>query len=386
MSAEILAKSDVNAIWRQDRAKEKRGILIASASTAAVFLLCLCVRYNAFSFDEKFVPVKYAKSLVLALRLLVSRITGGQLWHQRAELIAANGSVFYYGALAQLKMLLMSFLAGAGISLSGSIFQTAYRNVRASPNIIGATAGVSLGNVVVVMLFAENVYDNLLSRYIYCYGFTVACVMLVMLLRKLSGTKSTDGSLSELVMAGAVISQVISVFTQYFMYNLSDADLVTYQQITQGVYLQSDTTGTAVFFVIMTVTISPIILMRYRLNLLGLDKAETASAGLSGRALRLTAQLCGAVMVTCSMIHYGAVGMVSLVIPYAMRAAVGSDFRYLSVYSILCGGSLLMVCRTASSFFSIEGTPFPVAFAVEIALIPVFAIILARQRSSRNEA
>jgi len=117
-----------------------------------------------------------------------------------------------------------------------------------------------------------------------------------------------------------------------------------------------------------------------------MDRAEAALIGISGGGLRFLAQVCGAVMATCAMIHYGSVGMVSLVIPYAMREMLGSDFRYLSVFSILGGGVLLMVCRTVTSFFSVEGTPFPVAFAVEFALIPIFALILVKQRSNTTAA
>jgi len=382
----ILTKAELRDIWDQDKKRDRRRFWRAFTITAVIFLLCVFVKFNAYAYAGKFVPLAYLKSYGLALRLLHARLTGGALWGQKDAAIASFGSVIYYGALAQLRMVLMSFAAGAGLALAGAIFQTAYRNPMASPNIIGASAGVSLGNVVVVMLFSARAYTNILLRYEYCYGFTAICVGLVLLLRKLTGRGHADGAILQMIMAGAIVSQILQVLTQYFMYNLTDENLVLYQQIGFGVYMQTDGISTAIFFGVLIVSIAPILLMRYRFNALSMDRMEEASAGVGAGTLRVVGQVCGVMMVTCAMIHYGVVGMVTLVIPYGLRRMAGSDFRRLSVYSVLAGGSLLMLCRVASSFVAIEGAPIPVAFVAELALMPVFAVILARRRRTVNEA
>ena len=65
---------------------------------------------------------------------------------------------------------------------------------------------------------------------------------------------------------------------------------------------------------------------------------------------------------------------------------MGSDFRRLAVYSALIGGGLLMICRLGTSFFLIAGEPLPVSFLIQLVLVPVFMVILARQRGAMNEA
>lgn len=382
-----LCKEELRQSWNTDRKKERKRFWITLGIVFALFLLCLCFRYHAYDYDDKFCPVEYARSYVLAIRLLFARIFDTPLWYQKDAAIAAvGGSVSYSGALAQLRLVLMTFIAGAAVSVSGAIFQTAYRNPMASPNIIGASAGVGLGNVVVVMLFSAACYDHILLRYEYCYGFTAICVVLVLILGRIAGSKRENYSIISMIMAGSVVSQIINVFTMYFMYNLEDEDLILYELISLGTYVDTSALSMVIFLAVMAISVLPVLLMRYRFNAIGMDKAETTSLGISTRGLRLVGQVCGAVMVTCATIHCGQVGMISMVIPYILRRVVGSDFRRLAVYSALIGGGLLMICRLGTSFFLIAGEPLPVSFLIQLVLMPVFMVILARQRGSMNEA
>lgn len=382
-----LSKEELRLGWNADRKKQRRRFWITLGVVFALFLLCLCFRYHAYDYDDKFCPDEYARSYALAIRLLFARIFDTPLWYQKDAAIAAvGGSVSYYGALAQLRLVLMTFVAGAAVSIAGAIFQTAYRNPMASPNIIGASAGVGLGNVVVVMLFSAACYDHILLRYEYCYGFTAICVILVLLLGKISGSKQENYSILNMIMAGSVISQIINVITMYFMYNLTDEDLVLYQLISLGTYIDTSALSMSIFMAVMAISLLPVLLMRYRFNAIGMDKTETTSLGLSTGGLRLVGQVCGAIMVTCAMIHCGQVGMISMVIPYLLRRVVGSDFRHLAVYSGLIGGGLLMLCRLGTSFFLIAGEPLPVSFLIQLVLMPAFMVILARQRGTMHEA
>lgn len=382
-----LRKEELRLSWEADRRKERRRFWITVCTVFAIFILCLCFRYHAYDYADKFCPVEYARSFALAIRLLFARIFDSTLWYQKDAAIAAvGGDVSYYGALAQLRLMLMTFVAGAAVSISGAIFQTAYRNPMASPNIIGASAGVGLGNVVVVMLFSAACYDHILLRYEYCYGFTAICVILVLILGKIAGVRRENYSILSMIMAGSVVSQIVNVLTMYFMYNLEDEDLVLYELISLGTYIDTSALSMSIFMAVMAVSLLPVLLMRYRFNAIGMDKMETTSLGISTKGMRLVGQICGALMVTCAMIHCGQMGMISMVIPYILRRTVGSDFRRLAVYSGLIGGGLMMICRLATSLFLVAGEPLPVGFIIQLVLMPVFAVILARQRGNMNEA
>lgn len=376
-----LSSYDIDAIWQQDRAKERKRFITVCAAVAVLFVLCSMVRYNAYYFDEKFVPVKYVKSWALGIRLLIAKITGNYSEDAAQALIdGVGGSIIYLGAFARLKISLMSFVAGVGVSIAGAIFQTAYKNPMASPNIIGATAGVQLGNVIVVMVYSTAAVSQIVLRYKFCYGFTALCVLGVLLLGRLASDKRDNYSVMEMVMMGSIVSQVLGVVSMYIMYNLEDEDMLVYQQLTLGTYMETDNMNVIILLVVMAVLVLPVLIMRYRMNIIGLDLTETTSAGIDPKPLRTIAQVCGVLMVTSAMIHCGQVGMISMLIPYIVRKFIGSDFRYVCVYSGLFGGAVLLVCRMLTSFVLIAEEPLPVTFIVNILLIPVFMVVLARQR------
>lgn len=96
-----LRKEELFQSWKTDRSKERKRFWITLGVVFALFLFCLCFRYHAYDYDDKFCPVEYAKSYGLAIRLLFAHMFDTPLWYQKDAAIAAvGGSVSYYGALA----------------------------------------------------------------------------------------------------------------------------------------------------------------------------------------------------------------------------------------------------------------------------------------------
>ena len=381
-----LSRRELRREWACDKRRERSHLLAALAAMFAVVLLCQCFRYNAHEYAQWFVPGAYFKSLWLALRLLISRLAKTGLYGQADQLIDGIGSVLYYGSLARLKITLISLTAGAALCISGAVFQTAYQNPMASPNIIGASAGVNLGNVLVVLLYSVQAYEHIFLRYKFCYGFTVICVGLVLLLGRLAGDKRQNYSVMEMVMVGSIVSQAVNVFSMYVMYaKLDDDELVLYQEIRMGTYVDTSLESMIIFFMVMAVAILPVLLVRYRMNSVGMDRLETTALGINTAPLRLVCQICGALMVTCAMIHCGEIGMLSMVVPYIIRRIVGADFRKVCVFSAIAGAILLMICRLITSFVYLADEPIPVTFLMNVVLTPAFMVILAKQGRSRNE-
>lgn len=379
-----LSKQELRQAWVQDKRKGRRKLLLAAALTLAVFLFCLSFRYNACYFEDKFLPGVYFRELFLAARLGIAHLLSSMNSYQIGQAILDAGETDFWGALAQLKLTFQSFVAGGGLALAGAIFQTVYKNPLASPNMLGATAGVKLGNIFMVTVYSAAAVQLVALRYRYCYLFTAICVACVLALGKAAGHKTRNTSVMEMVMAGSVMSQGLNVFSQYYMYRLEDEDLLLYQELTLGTYQQLDAMSMVAFTAAMAVSILPVVLLRFRFNAVAMDGDEAAALGLHPAPLRIVGQICGVLMVTAAMIHVGDVGMVALVVPYTVRLAVGANFKYVCVYSILVGGSLLMLCRLAASFILVADAPLPVSFLLDMVLSLVFFVILVRQGQVRN--
>lgn len=375
-----LSKQQVRQIWNEDNKKARRLLLLAVLITAVVFWLSLCVRYNAFYYRQKFMPAAYMKSLGTAVHLLIARIFHLPFYDTRDQVIASIGKTVYLGALARLKLTFMAFVTGAAVSVAGAIFQTIYRNPMASPNILGASAGVSMGNIIMIAVFSAKALELVMARYAVCYLVTGCCVAGVLILGRISGDRMGNPSVMNMVMAGSVISQVLNTFVMYFMYELEDDDLQIYQELNLGAYLNTDAASVIVFTVIMAGSLLPVLLLRYRFNVTAMDDSEARAAGINPRPYRFAGQICGVLMATAAMVHCGQIGMLGLVMPYLVRSVAGADFRKVCIYSILSGGTILMICRAVSAFTVIAGIAVPVTFILNIALTPLFMVILVKNR------
>lgn len=372
-----LTRAEVWQAWDSDRRKDRRRYVMLGISCFLVFLLCLCFRYHAYNYPDAFIPMDHLKCYLAGWKCFWGRFFDNGASAQKDALIATLGQVTYDGAWARFRETLMACAAGGGLAVAGAIFQTIYRNPMASPNMLGATVGVRLGNILMITLFSAQVLEMVTLRYAICYALTAVCVGGVLLLGKLSGDKSGNPSVLQMVMAGSVLSQGMNVFTLYYMYELEDQDLVLYEELTMGTQIKYDLFSTCLFLGVMALALIPMFALRYRFNIVAMDVTEARVTGINPAPIRMAGQICGVLMVTAAMIHCGDTGMVAMVIPYAVRNRVGADARKVIVFSALTGAILLMVCRLMTSFVLINGAEIPVGFIMNLFLTPAFMMILA---------
>lgn len=334
-----LSKDMIHQVWINDKKKDLKNTIILIAVTIFIFLACMITIY--FGYIIK--PSRY-----------------------------------FYPYID--KSLMMAFGAGVGLAVSGAIFQTLYHNPMASPNIIGATAGVKLGNVLMVYLYSYQAYQFITTRYKLCYGLAIVCVLFVLLLGKLSKNKENHFSVVEIMMAGSVISQFLNVLTMYLMYSLTDEDMLIYQQITMGVNITTDMTSLFLFFFLLLGGLIPIFIIKYRFNIVGIDPQEAQSIGVRTWPISVIAQCCSVFIATAATVHCGDIGMISMMIPYLVRSFIGADFRKVVIYSACTGGCLVMLARLVGLFVTILGEPLPMSFILNFVLMPVFLILLAKRK------
>lgn len=368
--------SDKKRKEQQSEVKRTRVLYgIGGSVVVALFLCSLCLKTSE---PGMLSPKETVCNLWIPLRLFLADLFDRPYALNRSELLASLPN--YLITQTRLARTVIFALSGMGTALAGSIFQHVYKNPMATPGMIGATAGVNLGNVLMVTLYSGMALYLPLIRYGYCYLLTGIILCGVVLTARLSGGKKAAFTVVEMVMAGSVVSQMFQVVTTYLMYRLESDDLITYQLLVNGTTIQTDRISLLVFLGIMTLSLIPMILLRFRFNAAACSVDEAKTLGIHGVRLRLTGQICGALMVTASMIQCGDMGMISMAIPHLVRCVVGADFRKVSVLSMLYGAGLMLLCHMISSQIYIAGSELPVNFIISFCVMPVFFSVLAKQR------
>lgn len=113
----------------------------------------------------------------------------------------------------------------------------------------------------------------------------------------------------------------------------------------------------------MLIGLIPLMLLRWRVNILSLGDDEARTMGVNVGRLRFV-MIVSATLVTSSAVAVsGTIGWVGLVIPHLSRKLVGSNFRHLMPATMLFGALfLLLVDNISRNLFAVE-TPIGILTA-----------------------
>ena len=266
----------------------------------------------------------------------------------------------------RLPRILAAALIGAALSVAGVSYQGMFRNPMVSPDLLGASTGAGFG-AALALLLSMNYFAVTLSAFL----FGLAAVMLAYLISRRS---RMDITLS-MVLAGMMISSLFTSGTSLIKL-LADTEsqlpAITY-------WLMGSLTsvrGRDVRFAALPVLLGilPLLLLRWRINLLTLSEAEARSMGVDTRRLRLTVIFCATLMTAASVSISGMIGWVGLVIPHFCRMIFGYDYRRLLPASALLGGAFLMLVDDLAR--TIATSEIPLGILTSFVGAPVFLYLI----------
>ena len=122
----------------------------------------------------------------------------------------------------------------------------------------------------------------------------------------------------------------------------------------------------------------PLILLRWRINLLSLSDMEAQALGVNTGVLRFLLIICATLMTAAAVSFTGIIGWVGLVIPHIARILVGPEFSRLLPTSLLIGATFLVLTdNVARNAASIE---LPLGVLTSLIGAPFFLYLLLKGR------
>ena len=255
----------------------------------------------------------------------------------------------------RLPRVILSVLVGACLASAGSAYQGVFQNPMASPDILGASAGAGFGAALAILMGAS-------SMGITAVAFAVSLIT-VALVFTVSRHAKGDRILG-LVLAGIMISSLVQSGTS-FLKLMADPG----NQLPQITYwLMGSLSGVSwedVGFVLLPMLggLIPLLLLRWRLNVITMGDDEARAMGVDPQRLRTGVALCSTLVTASAVCVSGMIGWVGLVIPHMMRRLVGNDYRFLMPASMLGGGVFLLVVDNVSRNLTTAGIPIGILTA-----------------------
>ena len=128
----------------------------------------------------------------------------------------------------------------------------------------------------------------------------------------------------------------------------------------------------------MLLGLVPLVLLRWRMNLMSLGDAEARALGVETRLLR-PVLIAGATLITAAAVAMtGVIGWIGLIVPHVARLLVGPDYRRLLPASLVLGaGYLVLVDLIARNLGTVE---VPLGILTALVGAPFFLWLLASGR------
>lgn len=311
-----------------------------------------------------------ALALVLSLSVGSNPIPVDQVW----SLLLAPDDSFEATVLRsqRLPRTLMAVAVGAALALAGALMQSLTRNPLADPGILGVNAGASFAVVLAVALAGvTGIWFYLWFAFL---GAALASIG-VYLLGAAGGHSATP---VRLALAGVAISAALSALTQTVIL----ADQVAFNEFRFWVVGSLEGRSWQILaavapFIAAGALIA--LLLAPSLNALALGEQTGRALGVRVRRTRVLTMAAITLLCGAATAAVGPIGFVGLAVPFAVRALVGSDQRWVALLCLILGPVWLL---TADVLARVIIAPEEVQVGVIAALFgaPVFVAIVRRRK------
>jgi iron complex transport system permease protein len=268
-------------------------------------------------------------------------------------------------------------LVGAALATAGVLFQGLLRNPMADPYIIGTSSGAALGATLAMMLPVGLAFAGFGLLPIGAFCGALITVLLVYNLARVGGRTP----IISMLLAGFVVNAMLVAVMSLLIVVSSILQLKlhsVFSFLMGSIAVQS----WSQIAVIAPLIIGGIIIALYfsfHLNAFSLGEEGAAYLGINVEREKILILALGSLLTACAVSISGLVGFVGLVVPHAIRLALGPDHRLLLPASALAGAAFLVIADSLARTV-LAPTEIPVGIFTALIGAPFFIFLLRRTR------
>ncbi len=268
----------------------------------------------------------------------------------------------------RLPRVLLAVVAGAGLTITGTVMQALFRNPLAEPGLIGISSGGALGAVGAIVLGAPTLFWLAPAAFVGSLAATAVCYAL--------GRRHPG--MSSLLLAGVAINVICGSLIGLFTYMATDSQLRSLTFWNMG-SLAGATWQQLALLAPWTLILCLWLLREWRgLNALLLGEREARHLGFAIEPLRRRLIVLVALIVGPLVAATGVIGFVGLVVPHLVRLSLGADHRWLLPNTLVAGAIALSLADWLARMVVIPAE-LPIGMVTSLIGGPFFLWMLTRR-------
>ncbi|WP_243881563.1 FecCD family ABC transporter permease [Shewanella algae] len=275
----------------------------------------------------------------------------------------------------RLPRILLAFIAGSGLALSGYVLQAVTRNPLADPYLFGISSGASFGAVVSVALATGLGLSSAISGVSLPLGAFIGASLAVLMVLLLAG-RNIGNQIERMLLSGVAISFMFSALTSLILYFSTPQATTSLLFWSLGSFARASWDGLGLPTLVVLAAL--LVILAFKRQVLAMLAGDETAHTLGIRVQRLRVSM----LLLCSLItatlvaHCGGIGFVGLMVPHIVRLLLPG--QHPMVLTALAGGLFMVwVDVLARSILPTQELPVGV---ITSAIGSLFFLMVLRKR------
>ncbi len=292
----------------------------------AVILLCIATLIAAIGIGSVFV------SPSLIIETMISKLSGGWFLSSADDI---SQTILWN---IRIPRVLLAFICGGALSVSGVVMQSVMRNPLASSYTVGISSGAAVGAS--IAMFCGFSFLGVFTIPFFGLVFGLATVFSAVFLA--SKMDKSMGSVTIILtgMAFSLFANSIITFTMAF--SKQSAERLILWQL--GSFALKDWSHNAVIFPVVCACFVVILMFSREMDIMTFGEDYAKASGVDILKVKWILLGIGAIMTGVVVSIAGVIGFVDLFVPHVARRFFGSRHIVVIPASVLLGGMFMVLC------------------------------------------
>lgn len=275
----------------------------------------------------------------------------------------------------RLPRVLLAFMVGGCLAVSGAVVQSILKNELASPYTLGVSSGASLGAGLVIVAGISIPFLGGLTLPIVGFLFGLLTVYSVITFSaKIDKTMSNN----TIILAGMVFSLFVNaILTTITALFSEDIQSITMWQM--GSFSMKGWSYVKALVPFLIIGITGVLKYSKEMDILTFGEEQAKAVGVDTTKVKKRLFIFSTTLTGSAVALSGTIGFVDLIAPHIVRKIFGSKHSYVIPMSFLFGGSLMVITDLISRTI-ISPSELPVGAITALIGAPFFAYVYFKSK------
>ncbi len=271
----------------------------------------------------------------------------------------------------RLPRILLTFLVGGSLAISGCSIQAIFRNPLTDSYILGLSSGAAFG---AALALACAFLPVQLSAFI--FGLIAVGLSYFM------ARKNKNVSIVSLILSGIIVTGIFTALLTMVQFFSDPFKLQSIVHWTMGNLHNANWENLRSSIIPIAVGIAVLFIYRWRLNVLALGDEEAQTAGINPDKDKLIILVAATLASSAAVAVAGIIGLYGLIVPHMVRMMIGPDNRQSIPLNFLFGGMFLLIIDDFSR--ALTGVEIPIGVFTILLGAPFFIYLMKKTNIGWN--